>query len=104
MNTTICKQQTRVYGLTLLCQECSASLRDAQEQAGVGTRFDVLQSQVQLADETQRLTNSLSQQPLRRQLATRLSLAQSISQPQTLWKWVFGTRSKTVCASFSEPC
>jgi len=53
-------------------RNAQASLRDAQalEQAGVGTRFDVLQSQVQLADETQRLTNSLSQQRIsRRQLA-----------------------------------
>jgi len=46
MITTLCKQQMRVYG-TGCCQECQASLRDAQalEQAGVGTRFDVLQSQ-----------------------------------------------------------
>ncbi len=57
-----------------------ASLRDAQarEQAGVGTRFDVLQSQVQLANANQDLTNSLSQQQVaRRQLVNRLSLAQS---------------------------
>ena len=56
-----------------------ASLRDAQarEQAGVGTRFDVLQSQVQLANANQDLTNSLSQQQVaRRQLVNRLSLAQ----------------------------
>ncbi len=56
-----------------------ASLRDAQarEQAGVGTRFDVLQSQVQLANASQDLTNSLSQQQIaRRQLVNRLSLAQ----------------------------
>jgi len=40
----------------------------------------MLQSQVQLADETQRLTNSLSQQRIsRRQLAQRLSLAQSVN-------------------------
>ncbi|MBW4663616.1 MAG: TolC family protein [Chroococcus sp. CMT-3BRIN-NPC107] len=57
-----------------------ASLRDAQarEQAGVGTRFDVLQSQVQLANANQDLTNSLSQQQVaRRQLVNRLSLAQA---------------------------
>lgn len=57
-----------------------ASLRDAQarEQAGVGTRFDVLQSQVQLANANQDLTNSLSQQQVaRRQLVNRLSLAQT---------------------------
>jgi outer membrane protein TolC len=59
-----------------------ASLRDAQalEQAGVGTRFDVLRSQVQLANATQDLTNSLSQQQIAsRQLATRLSLAQAVN-------------------------
>ncbi len=55
-----------------------ASLRDAQalEQAGVGTRFDVLQSQVQLAQAQQNLTDALSQQRIaRRQLATRLGIA-----------------------------
>jgi outer membrane protein TolC len=56
-----------------------ASLRDAQalEQAGVGTRFDVLRSQVQLANANQNLTNALSQQQVsRRQLVNRLNLAQ----------------------------
>ncbi len=56
-----------------------ASLRDAQalEQAGVGTRFDVLRSQVQLANANQNLTNGLNQQQVsRRQLVNRLSLNQ----------------------------
>ena len=59
-----------------------ASLRDAQalEQAGVGTRFAVLQSQVQLANAIQDLTNSLRQQQVsRRQLAQRLSLPLTVS-------------------------
>lgn len=59
-----------------------ASLRDTQalEQAGVGTRFDVLRSQVQLANATQDLTQALGDQiTARRQLARRLSLAQSVS-------------------------
>lgn len=59
-----------------------ANLRDAQalEQAGVGTRFDVLQAQVELANAIQDLTGSLSQQQIaRRQLAQRLSLAQSVN-------------------------
>lgn len=58
-----------------------ASLRDAQarEQAGVGTRFDVLQSQVDLANAQQDLTEAISQQRIaRRQLATLLSLPQSV--------------------------
>jgi OMF family outer membrane factor len=54
------------------------SLRDtvALEQAGLGTRFDVLRAQVQLADREQQLTQAKSQQEVsRRQLAQRLSLA-----------------------------
>jgi outer membrane protein TolC len=58
-----------------------ASLRDAQalEQAGVGTRFDVLTAQVQVARAQQRLTDALSQQRVsRRQLAARLSLSEQV--------------------------
>ncbi|AFZ58162.1 TolC family protein [Anabaena cylindrica FACHB-243] len=63
-------------------ENSQASLRDAEarQQAGVGTRFDVLQTQVNLANSLQNLTNSLSQQQIaRRRLATRLSLPQSIN-------------------------
>jgi outer membrane protein TolC len=57
------------------------SLQDtqAQERAGLGTRFDVLQSQVQLANSVQTLTDALSQQQTaRRQLAQRLNLSQVV--------------------------
>ncbi|MDZ7960804.1 MAG: TolC family protein [Aulosira sp. DedQUE10] len=63
-------------------QNAQASLRDAEalERAGVGTRFDVLRSQVNLANSQQDLTNAVSlQQIARRQLATRLSLSQSVN-------------------------
>jgi outer membrane protein TolC len=59
-----------------------ASLRDAEalERAGVGTRFDVLRSQVNLANAQQELTNALAQQAIaRRRLAVRLNLPQSIN-------------------------
>ncbi|MEH2324233.1 MAG: TolC family protein [Nostoc sp.] len=59
-----------------------ASLRDAEalERAGVGTRFDVLRSQVTLANAQQNLTNARSQQAIaRRQLATRISLPQTVN-------------------------
>jgi outer membrane protein TolC len=62
-------------------ENAQASLRDTQarEQAGVGTRFDVLQAQVNLANAQQELTNAISQQQIaRRQLATSLSLSQSV--------------------------
>lgn len=55
------------------------SLRDAQalEQAGVGTRFAVLQSQVQLAQEQQRLVDAIAQlRTDRRTLASQLNLPQ----------------------------
>ena len=58
-----------------------ASLRDAQalERAGVSTRFDVLRSQVNLANFQQQLVNNVSQQRIsRRQLAQTLNLPQSI--------------------------
>ncbi len=53
------------------------SLRDtaAQEQAGLGTRFDVLQAQVTLANAQQNLTQARNLQVTsRQQLAQRLSL------------------------------
>ncbi|KAB8315080.1 TolC family protein [Tolypothrix campylonemoides VB511288] len=58
-----------------------ASLRDAQalERAGVSTRFDVLRSQVQLANFQQQLVQAVSDQRIsRRQLAQTLNLPQSI--------------------------
>ncbi|MGI8504344.1 MAG: TolC family protein [Hassallia sp.] len=67
---------------TAAVTNAQASLRDAQalEQAGVGTRFSVLQSQVNLANTQQDLTNSISQQQIaRRQLVARLSLSQSVN-------------------------
>jgi outer membrane protein TolC len=63
-------------------QNSEASLRDAEalERAGVGTRFDVLRSQVNLANAQQNLTNARSDQSIsRRQLATRISLPQAIN-------------------------
>jgi outer membrane protein TolC len=60
--------------------DAAQSLRDAQllEQAGLGTRFDVLQAQVSLANANQDLTTARSQQRIsRRQLGKLLSLAQS---------------------------
>ncbi len=57
------------------------SLRDAllQEQAGLGTRFDVLQAQVSLANANQDLTRAVSQQRIsRRQIVQLLSLAQPV--------------------------
>lgn len=57
------------------------SLRDAQalEQAGLGTRFDTLRAQVQLANENQNLIRARGDQIInRRQLAQILSLPQDV--------------------------
>ncbi|MBW4488886.1 MAG: TolC family protein [Trichocoleus desertorum ATA4-8-CV12] len=62
-------------------ETAQASLRDALalERAGVGTRFDVLRFQVDLANSQQDLTQALSdQRTARRQLAQRLNTTQSI--------------------------
>ncbi len=59
--------------------DAAQSLRDAQllEQAGLGTRFEVLQAQVTLSNSQQDLTTALSQQRIaRRQIVQLLSLAQ----------------------------
>ncbi|MGB6295026.1 MAG: TolC family protein [Rivularia sp. (in: cyanobacteria)] len=71
-------EQVRISRAAVVNAE--ASLRDARalEQAGVGTRFDSLRTQVNLANSQQQLTNALSQQRIaRRALATRLNLGQS---------------------------
>ncbi len=63
-------------------ENSQASLRDAQArlQAGVGTKFDVLQTQVTLANSQQTLTNAVAQQLIaQRQLAALLSLPQSVN-------------------------
>ncbi len=73
-------EQVRIAQSAVVNSE--ASLRDAEalERAGVGTRFDVLRSQVNLANAQQNLTNARSQQSIsRRQLATRISLPQGIN-------------------------
>ncbi|MBE9166818.1 TolC family protein [Pleurocapsales cyanobacterium LEGE 06147] len=58
-------------------EDATQTLRDARllEQAGLGTRFDVLQAEVALADAQQRLTRAeADRQTASRQLAQTLSL------------------------------
>jgi outer membrane protein TolC len=62
-------------------EDFSQTLRDAQllEQAGLGTRFDVLQAEVDLANANQELTRAIAdQRTARRQLAQILSLGQQV--------------------------
>ena len=62
-------------------QDAAQTLKDAQllEQAGLGTRFDVLRAEVELAQAEQRLTTALANQNIaRRQLAETLSLAHQV--------------------------
>jgi outer membrane protein TolC len=61
--------------------DATQSLRDAvlRQQAGLGTRFDVLQAQVSLSNANQDLTRALSQlQIRRRQLTQLLNLSQTV--------------------------
>ena len=56
------------------------SLEDTQalEQAGLGTKFDVLQAEVQLSDLKQQLTEAIGQQEIaRRQLSETLSIKET---------------------------
>ena len=59
-------------------EDALQTLRDAQllERAGLGTRFEVLQAEVELAQARQRLTTAIANQNIsRRQLAETLSVA-----------------------------
>ena len=75
--------------------DAQQSLRDAQllEEAGLGTRFDVLQAEVQLANEEQQLTTARSQLRIRRrQLVEQLGLGQQIevtaaTTPEVAGSW-----------------
>ncbi len=62
-------------------RNAEASLRDTQalERAGLGTRFDVLRAQVQLARARQDLTTALRDQQVRRS-----ELAQLVAAPPTI--------------------
>lgn len=72
------------------------SLRDTQlqERVGLGTRFDVLRSEVQLANNQQQLTNSQANQTIRRrQISQRLSLPEYVTilagdevKKESIWK------------------
>lgn len=73
-------EQTQIFQAAV--DEAERSLRDAQalEEAGVGTRFDVLQAEVDLANAQQDLRNQQSQQEIaRRELAELLNISQSIN-------------------------
>ncbi|MGK7894629.1 MAG: TolC family protein, partial [Xenococcus sp. (in: cyanobacteria)] len=62
-------------------EDTTQSLRDAQllENAGLGTRFDTLRSELDLARANQALTTAIAQQrTARRQLATVLGVGQQI--------------------------
>ncbi len=72
-------ENVRIYQAAVLNYQ--ASLRDALalERAGVGTRFDVLQAQVNLANGQQQLATAIAQQQIsRRTFAQVLNLSQSV--------------------------
>ncbi len=61
--------------------DANQSLRDAQllERAGLGTKFDVLQAQVDLTNREQQLVLAIATQVIaRRQLVERIGLAQNV--------------------------
>ncbi|MCL1475519.1 TolC family protein [Argonema antarcticum] len=73
-------EQVRISGAAV--RNAQQSLRDAQalETAGLGTRFDTLRAQVQLANENQNLIRNRSQQQINRRIIVQLlSLPQSVN-------------------------
>jgi outer membrane protein TolC len=92
-NLQSANEQVRINQAAVINAQRSLSDTLAQERAGLGTRFDVLRSQVNLANAQQLLTNAIATQGInRRQLASRLSLPESINvstsdpvQPAGTW-------------------
>uniref|UniRef100_B8HRS9 Outer membrane efflux protein n=1 Tax=Cyanothece sp. (strain PCC 7425 / ATCC 29141) TaxID=395961 RepID=B8HRS9_CYAP4 len=87
-------------------ENAQINLRDTQalERAGIGTLFDVLQAQVQLANSQQNLTQALSlQRTSRRQLVQRLNISQqadiSLADPvQVAGEWTLSLEETIVLA------
>jgi outer membrane protein TolC len=85
------------------------NLKDAsaQERAGLGTKFDVLRSEVQLANNQQQLTNSLANEEVnRRKIAQTLSLSEYITvsaadpiRPVGNWKM---TLEETIVTAYKQ--
>ncbi|MCY7321421.1 MAG: TolC family protein, partial [Phormidesmis sp. CAN_BIN36] len=79
-NLQSANEQVRINQAAVTNAQRSLGDTLAQERAGLGTRFDVLRSQVNLANAQQQLTNAIATQGInRRQLASRLSLPESIN-------------------------
>jgi len=86
--------------------DAEQSLRDAEllEQAGLGTRFDVLQAEVDLANEEQNLTRAMSQRRIsRRRLVETLGLGQQIevtaaTPPEVAGTWDLSLQESIVLA------
>jgi outer membrane protein TolC len=87
-------EQVKINLQAVKNSEQSLKDADAQERAGLGTRFDVLRSEVQLANNQQQLTNALATEEVRRrQIAQRLSLPEYVTitaadPVKPLGKWV----------------
>ncbi|WOD38248.1 TolC family protein [Nodosilinea sp. E11] len=72
-------EQIRINQAFLTAAERNLSDTQLREEVGVGTRFDVLQAEVQVANARQTLTQALSQRQIsQRQLARRLNIQPSI--------------------------
>lgn len=73
-------EQVKINKQAVTNSEQSLKDANAQERAGIGTRFDVLRSEVQLANNRQQLTNALATEEVRRrQIAQRLSLPEYVT-------------------------
>jgi outer membrane factor, OMF family len=87
-------------------RDANQTLRDAQllEQAGLGTRFDVLRAEVELAQAQQRLTQAEANQAnARRQLVATLSLGEQVNlrtadQVQEAGDWTLSLEDSIVSA------
>ena len=91
--------------------DATRSLSDAQlqEKAGVGTKFDILRAQVQLATANQDLTNAQGQQQTaRKRIAQRLSVDnntefKAVDTVRELGAWGYSLEDSVVLAYKNRP-
>jgi outer membrane protein TolC len=99
----------QIITTTAAVTSATSNLKDANAQfeAGLGTKFDVLRAQVQLANNQQQLNGAVASRDVRRrQLAQRLSLRESVgvraSDPVKeagTWQW---TREETIVRAYKN--
>jgi outer membrane protein TolC len=98
-------EQIKISQAAIDSSQSSLNDTNAQYEAGLGTKFDVLRVQVQLANNKQQLTSAIANREIqRRRLAQRLSLPETVivvpaeKDPQKAGVWPLSLEQTIVLA------